>query len=77
VHNSRIRRHRDLPISVYNKSTWTLFMDRFDREQFKNVILVMTSNKPKSYFDELDPAYLRPGRIDLVFDIEEVKKKCE
>lgn len=77
VHNSRIRRHRDLPISVYNKSTWTLFMDRFDREQFKNVILVMTSNKPKSYFDELDPAYLRQGRIDLVFDIEEVKKKCE
>lgn len=29
----------------------------------------MTSNKKKEYFDELDPTYLRKGRVDLFYEM--------
>ena len=52
----------DIPTAVYNKSTWSNFLD--DMIFYKNVILVLTSNTSKETIDSLDQAYLRKGRIN-------------
>jgi hypothetical protein len=61
LHEAKIERNPDTPVSVYNKTTWTNFLD--DMVFFKNVILLMTSNTPKAVIDKLDEAYLRQGRV--------------
>lgn len=61
LHEAKIERNPDTPVSVYNKTTWTNFLD--DMIFFKHVILLMTSNTPKDVIDQLDEAYLRQGRI--------------
>ena len=64
IHENRVERHnKDVPVCVYDKSSWANFLD--DMVFFKNVILLMTSNKSKEEIDALDPAYLRRGRVHL------------
>jgi hypothetical protein len=52
------------------KPDWTRFFDRFDRKLFPHTVLLMTSNKPLSWFDNLDPAYMREGRVNLKIQME-------
>ena len=59
-----------MPIEIMNKKGWNTFFDSFDIEIYKYVIVIMTSNKPTSYFNDLDPSLLREGRIDIVKDCE-------
>ena len=47
------------------KGDWNKWLDRFDRGYYKNVIIIMTSNKSIEWFDKLDPSYLRSGRINI------------
>jgi ATP-dependent 26S proteasome regulatory subunit len=54
-----------------NKKGWNTFFDSFDIEIYKYVIVIMTSNKHTSYFNDLDPSLLREGRIDIVKDCAE------
>lgn len=64
IHEDRVLRHnKDVPVCVFNKMTWANFLD--DMVFYKNVILLMTSNKSKEEIDALDPAYLRRGRVHL------------
>lgn len=64
IHGNRVERHnKDVPVCVYDKTSWANFLD--DMVFFKNVILLMTSNKSKEEIDALDPAYLRRGRVHL------------
>ena len=60
-----------MPIEIINKKGWHTFFDSFDIEIYKYVIVIMTSNKHTSYFNELDPSLLREGRIDIVKDCDE------
>ena len=59
-----------MPIEIMNKKGWNTFFDSFDIEIYKYVIVIMTSNKHTSYFNNLDPSLLREGRIDIVKDCE-------
>jgi hypothetical protein len=69
AHSKNHKRHVEIPISIYDKSTWCSFLD--DMIFYKNVVLILTSNESKESIDKLDPAYLRPGRIDAVYSMTE------
>jgi hypothetical protein len=60
-----------MPIEIRDKKGWNTFFDSFDIEIYKYVIVIMTSNKHTSYFNNLDPSLLREGRIDIVKDCDE------
>jgi hypothetical protein len=60
-----------MPIEIMDKRGWNTFFDSFDIEIYKYVIIIMTSNKNSSYFNDLDPSLLRDGRIDIVKDCDE------
>ena len=75
--------HDDKPLfrNRNTKKKWVRWMDAI--QQVKNVILLLTSNKPKSYFDDIDPALLREYRVSKCFHyqtdgVEEVPfKQCD
>jgi len=64
LHGGKIEQ-KHIPVQVKNKTDWNSFLDKFDREIYPHVILLMTTNKSAEYFDELDPSYMREGRVDL------------
>lgn len=69
IHTESVKLHKSYPILIKNKTDWNQFFDRFDRSIYENVIFLMTSNKPPSFFNELDPSYMRPGRVNEYFNI--------
>jgi len=56
-----IEKNGDIPIEIYNKTTWNNFMDDLI---FYKIILIFTSNTSKEELDKIDSSYLRKGRID-------------
>lgn len=71
VENKVKHEHTYCPVEVYNKNTWNIFFDNFDWGFYNHVIIIMTSNKNKEYFDALDPSYLRPGRVDAIYELKD------
>jgi hypothetical protein len=67
IHANNVTRHKEVQTSIYNKSTYNTFMD--DMFFFKNVILIMTSNTSSEKICELDPSYLRKGRINASYSM--------
>jgi hypothetical protein len=65
IHTNTVIAHRDIPTSITNKIEWNMFLDRFDRNLYPHVIFIMTTNKTAQYFDQLDPSYMRPGRVNV------------
>lgn len=61
--------HMNIPISVPDKTGWNRMMDNINWGLYPYVILLFISNKPAEFFDHLDPAYMRPGRINLSFQL--------
>jgi hypothetical protein len=47
---------------------YTLIHHFVDIPYFPNTILIMISNKPKAYLDELDTSFLREGRVDKCWE---------
>ena len=65
-----IERHKNVMTSIVNKSTYNTFMD--DLILYKNIIFILTSNESRKVIDELDPCYLRKGRVDATYSMMEV-----
>ena len=65
MHSGIVPLNKYIPTQIKDKSDWNKFLDKFDRGLFKNVIIIMTTNKSNNYFDDLDPSYLREGRVNL------------
>ena len=65
MHDGKITQVVNSPIQIKNKSDWNSFLDKFDRELYPHVIFIMTTNKTDSFFDVLDPSYMRKGRVDV------------
>ena len=61
IHDKTHKPNQEVPSLVYNKSSWCTFLD--DMTFYRGLILILTSNTSKEKIDELDVAYLRPGRI--------------
>ena len=70
MHTEQVKTHNDLPVSIKNKTDWNMFFDKFDRERFPFVIFIMTSNQHIQWFDKLDPAYFRDGRVNLKIEMK-------
>lgn len=68
IHKNKFQKHVEIPISVYNKSTWSSFLD--DMIFYKKVILVLTSNTSKEDIDVWDESYLRDGRIHASYSMK-------
>ena len=71
IHHLSIRRHDDVTTSIYDKSTWNQFFDRFDRGYFPWTLLILTTNQHPDSIHRLDESYLRKGRVNLVFEVKE------
>jgi hypothetical protein len=69
INEGNIHRHKNITTLIYNKSTYNTFMD--DLILYRNVIIIMTSNENKSIIDALDPCYLREGRIQGSYSMNE------
>lgn len=65
IHNNEIKQHKNYPVSIYDKNTWNLFLDQFDYNIWRNVIVIMCSNKTPSDIAGLDSSYLRKGRVHI------------
>ena len=70
-----LEKNNEIPIEIYNKTTWNNFMDDLI---FYKIIIIFTSNTCKADIDKIDSSYLRQGRIDEYFymdtPIEKLKK---
>ena len=70
IHGQEIIKHPEIPISVYNKSSWSSFLD--DMIFYKHIIILLTSNTPKETIDNLDDSYLRKGRVHASFTMTQI-----
>lgn len=70
IHNKQIIPHADICTLVYDKESWNSFLDMFDRKRYQHVILIMTSNKEPSFFNDMDTSYIREGRVNHKIHIE-------
>lgn len=61
--------HKCIPIQVRNKVTWNQLLDRIQIGMYPNVIMVLTSNKTPQFINELDPSYIRKGRVDMCCEL--------
>jgi hypothetical protein len=61
IHTNNVVKIHKIPTLVHNKPSWSNFLD--DMIMYKGLILILTSNTPKSTIDEWDESYLRDGRI--------------
>jgi len=71
IHAKSVCLHSKIPTSVKDKSSWSTFLD--DMFLYQNIIVILTSNKTKQYIDTLDRAYLREGRVDEFYRMEDNK----
>jgi hypothetical protein len=65
LHNNEINQKDNLPVQIKNKTDWNLFLDKFDRDLYPHIILIMTTNKSMEFFNDLDPSYMRDGRVNI------------
>jgi hypothetical protein len=67
IHSKTLQKHNEIPISVYDKTTWCNFLD--DMILYNKIILILTSNENKDTIDAMDIAYLRSRRIDSIYSM--------
>jgi len=65
IHNQSIDPHKDIPIPVFDKTTFNRFLDELKYEPY--IILLLTSNESKEAIDMLDKSYIREGRVNEYF----------
>lgn len=66
IHNKDVIEHKYYTREIFDKTSYTSFMDKIEYGLFPNVILIMNSNKKKKDIDNLDKAYMRTGRINII-----------
>jgi hypothetical protein len=69
IHKGNIVRHKDTPISVEDKAGWNKMLDEIQRGMYPNLILLLTTNKTPDFIRQLDPSYIREGRVNHIFEI--------
>jgi len=63
--------HKNIPIAVHDKSGWNHMLDSIQRGMYPNIILILTSNRGPDFIELMDPSYIRKGRVDLRFEMNE------
>ena len=70
LHHGKITQHHHIPVQIKNKTDWNSFLDKFDRNIYPYVIIIMTTNESIDFFDNLDRSYMRTGRVDLKLEFK-------
>lgn len=66
IHVDDILPHKGVPIQVRNKISWNSLLDDINIGLYPYLILILTSNKSPDFIRELDPSYIREGRVDII-----------
>jgi hypothetical protein len=61
--------------TTIRKREWNIFFDNIDSGYYPHVIIILTSNQKKEYFDDICPSLLRKGRIDLICEMSKESVK--
>jgi hypothetical protein len=56
-------------IQTRDKAGWNQILDEIHIGMYPNLILLLTSNKNPEQISEMDPSYIREGRVDLIFGL--------
>lgn len=70
IHDEKCHFHKDVATPVRNKTTWNRMLDDIDRGLYPNLIIILTSNTDIKNIDDLDPSYLRKGRCNTRYTLE-------
>ncbi len=72
IHTNTIKCHKDIPTAVRDKQTWNSFLDNINIGLYKNMILLLISNKSREdiHKEKNDTSYLRYGRIHYCKEIK-------
>ncbi len=65
------KQYRDF--MVKDKTTWNRFLDDIG-SLYPDVILLLISNKSREDINNIDPSYIRPGRVDRYFELQHHQK---
>lgn len=66
-HNNN-NKDEDTEELINNKQKYNMLMSEIINLK-RNVIYIFTTNKPPTWFTELDPSYIAPSRIDRIFEM--------
>lgn len=61
--------HKALPIATGDKPGWNRFLDEIGRGMYPHLVLLMTTNRSPEFIRELDPSYIREGRVDAIHHV--------
>lgn len=76
IHNNNtFKLHKFMRSGIYNKKTFNKFMDRLS--EYENVIVVLTMNTCISKINDMDNSYLREGRIDKIYKMDNMINTTE
>ena len=67
--NKGILPHKTLPIFISNKNGWNQFLDEIGLGLYPYLILILTTNKSPEYIRNVDPSYIREGRVNLILKV--------
>lgn len=58
--------HKALPILTGDKPGWNRFLDEIGRGMYPHLVLLLTTNRTPEFIRDLDPSYIREGRVDAI-----------
>ena len=67
--NKGIPSHKNMPIQIADKTGWNQLLDEIHIGMYPHIILILTSNKSPEFIRDLDPSYIRDGRVDLILEL--------
>jgi len=66
-----IERHKSETTQIQCLSDWNSFFDKVQRGVYRNIIIIMTTNKtPDEICLATHPSYLREGRVDMIREMK-------
>lgn len=69
IHNGLIKPNENMATLMIDKAGWNTFFDEIQRGTYPYVIVLLTTNKTPQFINELDPCYIREGRVDIIQEV--------
>lgn len=75
IHNVELPPHKLLRMAIVDKTSWNNMFDDIDNGLYPFMITILTSNCPPEKINEMDPAYIRPGRVHFCYEMKEPREE--
>lgn len=70
IHHTEVPPHKMLVTPIVDKTSWNGFLDDIDNGFYPYMITILTSNKSPQEINQIDPAYIREGRVHLIWEMQ-------